>query len=125
MRERDASFPANPSPSLPIPISESARVWTHAREKHVGIPELSRRWGYLEDIIRRWFLEKPRPGVLTHSERKGGKREYVSLRISETAAAAVYAEKCGLVSVGLRKGSRVKMNLGTVWVQKVREAATD
>jgi hypothetical protein len=64
-------------------------------EKHVGIPELSSRWRYSEDVIRRWFLEKPRPGVLRHSVHKRGKREYVSLRISESAAAAVYAEKCG------------------------------
>jgi len=65
------------------------------REKHVGVPELSKRWGYSEDVIRGWFLEKPRPGVLRHSERKRGKRNYVSLRISESAAAVVYAEKCG------------------------------
>jgi hypothetical protein len=64
-------------------------------EKHVGIPELSRRWGFSEDVIRGWFLERPRPGVLRHSVRKRGKREYVSLRISESAAAAMYAEKSG------------------------------
>ena len=72
------------------------KIRSHMREKHVGIPELSRRWGYSEDVIRRWFLEKQRTGVLRHSERKRGKREYVSLRISESAATAVYAEKCGL-----------------------------
>ena len=80
----------------PIPIDTSAHVLSVIREKHVGVPELSARWGFSEDVIRRWFLEKPRPGVLRHSERKRGKREYVSLRISESAAAAVYAEKCGL-----------------------------
>jgi hypothetical protein len=66
------------------------------REKHVGIPELSRRWGYSEDVLRHWFLEKPRPGVLRHSARTRGKREYISLRISESAATAVYLEKCGI-----------------------------
>lgn len=65
------------------------------QEKHTGVPELSRRWGYSEDVIRGWFLEKPRPGVLRHSVRKRGKRGYTSLRISESAAAEVYAEKCG------------------------------
>jgi hypothetical protein len=64
-------------------------------EKHFTIPELSQLGGgYSEDVIRRWFTEKPRPGVLRHSERKRGKRQYVSLRISESAALAVYAEKC-------------------------------
>jgi hypothetical protein len=66
-----------------------------ALEKHCTVHELSRRWGYSEDVIRRWCLERPRPGVLRHSIRKRGKREYVSLRISESAAAALYAEKCG------------------------------
>jgi hypothetical protein len=70
-------------------------VQTFAQEKHVGVPELSRRWGFSEDVVRRWFLETPRPGVLRHSERKRGKRAYISLRISESAAAEVYAEKCG------------------------------
>ena len=64
-------------------------------ERHFTVPELSRRWGYSEDVIRGWCLERPRPGILRHSTRKRGKREYVSLRISESAAAALYAEKCG------------------------------
>jgi hypothetical protein len=66
-----------------------------ALEKHFTVPELSRLWGFSEDVIRGWFLERPRPGVLRHSVRKRGKREYVSLRISESAAAAMYAEKSG------------------------------
>ena len=84
------------SPALklrePVPIDAVPPT----REKHYKLPELSERWGFSEDILRRWFLERPRLGVLKHSERKRGKREYVSLRISESAAAAVYAEKCGL-----------------------------
>jgi hypothetical protein len=80
----------------PIPIDSAGRVLSLMREKHVGIPELSKRWGFSEDVLRSWFLEKPRPGVLRHSARSRGKREYISLRISESAAAAVYAEKCGL-----------------------------
>jgi len=69
-------------------------------EKHVGMPELSKRWGFSEDVIRGWFLERPRAGVLRHSQRKRGKRQYISLRISESAAKAVYLEKCGFEVAG-------------------------
>ena len=84
------------SQTSPIPIDTASRVFSLMQEKHIGIPELSTRWGFSEDVIRGWFLEKPRPGVLRHSARTRGKREYISLRISESAAAAVYAEKCGI-----------------------------
>ena len=65
------------------------------QEKHTTVPELAKVWGFSEDVVRRWFMERPRPGVLRHSVKKRGKREYVSLRISESAAALVCAEKCG------------------------------
>jgi hypothetical protein len=80
----------------PIPIDAAGRVFSLMREKHVGVPELSKRWGFSEDVLRSWFMEKPRPGVLRHCARTRGKREYISLRISESAAATVYAEKCGI-----------------------------
>jgi hypothetical protein len=72
----------------------------HIFEKHFSIPELSEKWGFSEDVIRGWFLERPRAGVLRHSQRKRGKRQYVSLRISESAAEAVYSEKCGFERAG-------------------------
>lgn len=80
----------------PLLIRKYDPVRSHLGEKHWTIPELSERWGYSEDVIRRWFLDKPRPGVLRQSERRRGKREYISLRVSESAAAAVYAEKCNV-----------------------------
>ena len=83
-------------PENVIAIDAGGSILSLVREKHSGVPELSRRWGYSEDVIRKWFLEKPRLGVLRHTVRKRGRREYISLRISESAAAAVYAEKCGL-----------------------------
>jgi hypothetical protein len=86
-------------PDNVVAINNPGHIATMIREKHFGVPELSKRWGFSEDVVRGWFLEERRLGVLKHSVRRRGKREYISLRISESAAAAVYAEKCG-VDVG-------------------------
>ena len=63
-------------------------------EEHYGIPELAKQWGYSEATVRGWFLEKPRLGVLVHQMRKRRKRQYISIRVSKSAATAVYTEKC-------------------------------
>ena len=78
-----------------VSIDEGGSASSLIRAKHFTVTELSKQWRYSEDVLRSWFLEKPRLGVLRHSMRKRGKREYISLRISESAAAEVYAEKCG------------------------------
>jgi hypothetical protein len=80
----------------PIPTGGSAQIPDVMGEKHFTVPQLSRWWGYSQSVIRSWLVEKPRPGVLRHTHQKRGKREYVSLRISESAAIALYAEKCGV-----------------------------
>jgi hypothetical protein len=98
--ETHSSAPHAVRATLQNPVGASAGVSAHLCENHYGIPELSKKWGFSEDVIRRWFLEKPRPGVLRHFQRKRGKRQYVSLRISESAAEAVYLEKCGFERAG-------------------------
>lgn len=63
-------------------------------EEHYGIAALAKQWGYSEATVRGWFLERPRLGVLVHQMGKRGKRRYISVRVSKSAATSVYTEKC-------------------------------
>ena len=61
-------------------------------ERHFSVRTLAELWGYSEDTITRWF--EGMPGVLKHGNSGArGARRKLSLRIPESIAFKVYAEK--------------------------------
>jgi hypothetical protein len=61
-------------------------------ERHFSVRTLAEIWGYSEDTITRWFEDLP--GVLKHGNAgTRGARRKLSLRIPESIAMKVYAEK--------------------------------
>jgi hypothetical protein len=73
-----------------------------AFEKHYTALELAKLWGVNRMTITRWFREEP--GVLKFGKettRRGGKRNYVSIRIPASVARRVYAQRVQ----GVRKAS--------------------
>jgi len=72
--------------STTIP-TEIKPVW----EPHYSVNQLAKQWGFGRTTIRRWFENEP--GVLSLGERRlrrNRKRPYISLRIPESVAVAVY-----------------------------------
>jgi hypothetical protein len=65
-----------------------------AFERHMTINELAKLWCVSVRTLRRWFRDEP--GVLKwgkETTRRGAKRNYVSLRIPESVARRVYAQR--------------------------------
>src|SRR5262245_32577897 len=62
-------------------------------EKHFPVDYWAGRWGYSEAVVRKWALDDGGPGILIHtSESPSGKRTYISVRISESAAERIYRQ---------------------------------
>jgi hypothetical protein len=62
--------------------------------KHYKVPELAKLWGFSDDFVRDLFQDEP--GVLKIARReevRKKKRAYVSLRIPESVAKRVLAQK--------------------------------
>ncbi len=64
-----------------------------AFERHFTPQQLAELWVLHESTIRRIFLEEP--GVLKYGSenRRDGHRDYVTLRIPESVAKRVYAQR--------------------------------
>ena len=64
-----------------------------AFERHYTPRQLAELWILDESTVRRLFHDEP--GVLryTHSSRRSGRREYVTLLIPESVARRVYARR--------------------------------
>lgn len=65
-------------------------------ERHYSVRFWSQRWGFSEKTIREWFRDEYGPGILRQpnvGRRK--KRDYITITISPTAAARVYAKRTG------------------------------
>ncbi|MBM3785747.1 MAG: hypothetical protein FJW30_15385 [Acidobacteria bacterium] len=61
-------------------------------ERHFSVGTLAELWSYSEDTVTRMFAEVP--GVLKiGTTGKRGHRQRITLRIPESIAARVYAEK--------------------------------
>jgi hypothetical protein len=61
-------------------------------ERHFSPRTLSELWGYDEDTIRKWFADVD--GVLRCGTAPGrGKQPRLTIRVPESIAAKVYAEK--------------------------------
>ncbi len=84
MRERHA-------PEQAADDLREARV--HAFEKHFTARELGEIWGLDDTTIRRLFQDEPGVLKIGKSERRDGKRDYVSIRIPKSVAERVHRER--------------------------------
>ena len=81
MRERRA----------PVEVVEQPGVI--AFERHFRPKELATIWGLDETTIRRLFQDEPGVLKVGKSNRRDGKRDYLSLRIPESVAQRVHGER--------------------------------
>lgn len=77
--------------SPPQPIDGLPHVT--AFERHFTPKELARLWGLDETTIRRMFQDETGVLKIGKSDRRDGKRDYVSLRIPESVALRVHEER--------------------------------
>lgn len=64
-----------------------------AFERHFTPKELAAVWALDETTIRRICMEEPGVLKIGRSERRDGKRDYLSLRIPRSVAARVHGER--------------------------------
>ena len=81
MRERHAPAEASPRPGVV------------AFERHYNPKELASIWRLDETTIRRLFIDEPGVLKIGKSNRRDGKRDYLSLRIPESVALRVHSER--------------------------------
>ncbi len=62
-------------------------------ERHFSAQELAQLWVLDESTIRRIFQDVPGVLKIGKSERRDGKRDYVTLRIPESVARRLYMER--------------------------------
>ena len=73
-------------------MTRSLLFKTSLTEQHFSVGALAKQWDVSEDTIRRWFADIP--GVLKFGTEPGrGRRPRMTLRIPESIALKVYAEK--------------------------------
>lgn len=78
---------------LVTPIKPDSMLAGPMFEQHYSVPFLSKRWGYSEDTVLRWF--KDEPGVLQSKTDKynGRMRTRTEIRIPESVARRVYEKR--------------------------------
>ncbi len=81
MRERHAPVEASPRPGLV------------AFERHYNPKELASIWHLDQTTVRRLFQDQPGVLKVGKSNRRDGKRDYVSLRIPQSVAERVHRER--------------------------------
>jgi hypothetical protein len=64
-----------------------------AFERHFTTRDLAERWKFDETTIRRIFQDEPGVLKVGRSNRRDGKRDYVTLRIPESVALRIYQER--------------------------------
>jgi hypothetical protein len=63
-------------------------------EQHFPVRYWAQRWGFSEKTVRDWFRDEYGGGILRQSNvGRRKKREYITLMISPSAAARVYAKR--------------------------------
>jgi hypothetical protein len=70
---------------------------THAfEEQHFPIIYWARLWGFSTKTLRDWFRDEEGAGILRRSNiGRRKKRDYITIMISASAAARVYAKRTG------------------------------
>ena len=84
MRERQAPGTAD---------ADLREAGVYAFEKHYTARELGGMWGFDETTIRRMFQDEPGVLKIGKSDRRDGKRDYVSIRIPKSIAERVHRER--------------------------------
>lgn len=64
-----------------------------AFERHFTTRDLAELWKFDETTIRRIFQDQPGVLKVGRSNRRDGKRDYVTLRIPESVALRIYQER--------------------------------
>ena len=64
-----------------------------ATERHFTPKEVGELWSLDESTIRRLFQNEPGVLKIGKAGRRDGKRDYVSLRIPESVAARIHAQR--------------------------------
>lgn len=80
-----------PERRAPVQLPEQPGVIVF--ERHYTPKELAAVWRLDETTIRRLFIDETGVLKIGKSGRRDGKRDYLSLRISESAARRVYGER--------------------------------
>ncbi len=64
------------------------------KEQHYSVTYRAERWGFSTKTIREWFIHETGAGILRQvNSGRRSKRDYITLIISHTAAARVYARR--------------------------------
>jgi hypothetical protein len=74
-------------------LSSTGGVSEMAFARHFTAMELAEIWKLDETTIRRIFLDEPGVLKIGKSNRRDGKRDYVTLRIPESVALRVYQKR--------------------------------
>ena len=64
-----------------------------AFERHFTSKELAAKWALDESTVRRLFIDEPGVLKIGKSNRRDGKRDYVSLRIPESVAVQLHWQR--------------------------------
>jgi hypothetical protein len=65
-------------------------------ERHYPVTHWAKLWGFSAKTLRDWFRDEFGPGILRQTNKgRRSKRDYVTLMISASGAARVYAERTG------------------------------
>jgi hypothetical protein len=65
-------------------------------EQHFPVRYWAQRWGFSEKTVRERFRDEYGPGILRQPNTgRRSKRDYVTLMISPSAAARIYAKRTG------------------------------
>jgi hypothetical protein len=65
-------------------------------ERHYPVMYWARRWGFSAKTVREWFRDESGPGILRQINKgRRSKRDYVTVMISASAVARVYAKRTG------------------------------
>lgn len=63
-------------------------------EHHFPAAYWATRWGFSAKTVREWFRDEYGPGILRQQNRgRRSKRDYVTIMVSPSAAARVYAKR--------------------------------
>ncbi len=63
-------------------------------ERHYPVAHWSRLWGFSAKTVRDWFHDEYGPGILRQPNTgRRSKRDYITIMVSASAAARIYAKR--------------------------------
>ena len=79
------------SPAAPAAVRLDENLYVF--ERHYTPKELAQVWHLDESTVRRMFQDEPGVLKIGNSDRRDGKRDYVSIRIPQSVALRVHRER--------------------------------